>query len=529
MNKPRDLSEIKMLTPSEFEFLQHLSDLTYCNPFLPERVELESKLLGIENRRKASVWNHKLTSTDLWKNSEKIAEMIRPKAEKLRTQLFEGLQCSQQEFELYEDMLVYMFYDELRSGFNAKIDVAEESDVCDFEQEWQHFLSRVDYFCGFASNGKRFRTLSNPAHVFACYFQIIRLFANTFYCIVGSSLPAAKLRAAIWQSVMTHNMRRYEKSLFKRMGDIPTLITGPSGTGKELVARSIAKSRYIPFDPSTGRFQVDYREALFAVNLAALSPTLIESELFGHSQGAFTGANHDRQGLFESCGQYGTVFLDEIGELEGGLQVNLLRVLQSRTFQRLGDLANLQFAGKLIAATNRDLVAEMQEGRFREDLYYRLCADMIETPSLREQLLDKPEGLYDLILHLAQPMTDDYDELAGEVIEWIDQNLGPDYGWPGNVRELEQCLRNVMIRGVYRPAYKTRASLRTVLSDEFLFGKLSAEELLSRYCTMIYAETGSYEESARRLKIDRRTVKSKVDQKLLEQIQSGELDKFNAN
>ncbi|PKL09898.1 MAG: hypothetical protein CVV51_01325, partial [Spirochaetae bacterium HGW-Spirochaetae-7] len=138
------------------------------------------------------------------------------------------------------------------------------------------------------------------------------------------------------------------------------------------------------------------------LDLTAIAPTLIESELFGHVKGAFTGAIEDRAGLFETCPPHGTVFLDELGELETSLQVKLLRVLQNRTFQRVGESGPRRFDGKIVAATNRDMALEMGARRFREDLYYRLCADVIVTPSLREQLAGAPEQLHNLVLFTAR-------------------------------------------------------------------------------------------------------------------------------
>ena len=136
----------------------------------------------------------------------------------------------------------------------------------------------------------------DPAHLFALGFQARRAFHHIFRQIFGASLPAARLRARVWRSVFTHNVRRYRTVLYDRMDDIPTLITGESGTGKELVARAIALSRYVPFDARTHAFAADPGAGFWAVNLSALSPTLIESELFGHRRGAFTGAVLDRPG-----------------------------------------------------------------------------------------------------------------------------------------------------------------------------------------------------------------------------------------
>ena len=309
-------------------------------------------------------------------------------------------------------------------------------------------------------------------------------------------------------------MRRYRRALYERMDDVTTLIVGPSGTGKEVVARAIGLSRYIPFDARTQRFAARFGDLFHPLNLSALSPTLIESELFGHRRGAFTGALQDRAGWLETCEPFGTVFLDEIGDADPAIQVKLLRVLQARTFQRLGDTKPLLFRGKIMAATNRDLAREIQAGRFREDFYYRLCSDIIATPPLAEQLRESPDELPNLILFLARRLVGDEeaDALADEVRAWIEEHLGPTYPWPGNVRELEQCVRNVLIRGEYRPPTARDGHPEAQLAAALRAGELTADQLLARYCALVYAETRSYQETARRLGLDRRTVKSKVDQ-----------------
>jgi transcriptional regulator with PAS, ATPase and Fis domain len=211
--------------------------------------------------------------------------------------------------------------------------------------------------------------------------------------------------------------------------------------------------------------------------------------------------------------------LDELGDLDPAIQVKLLRVIETRTFHPVGDTAARQFRGKLIAATNRDLAAAMRTGHFREDLYYRLCSDQIVTPSLSEQLRDSPGLLRELIVYMARRVAGpDGEELAAEVAAWMEKHLPPDYGWPGNYRELEQCVKNVLIRRDYRPSAPHAAGPLETCLQEFRSGALTASQLLSRYCTLVYRQTGSYEETARRLQIDRRTVKSKIDPTLLEQL-----------
>ncbi len=206
-----------------------------------------------------------------------------------------------------------------------------------------------------------------------------------------------------------------------------------------------------------------------------------------------------------------------IGDLDPAIQVKLLRVLQTRTFQPLGETKSQSFTGKIVAATNRDLAREMRSGRFREDLYYRLCSDLITTPSLKEQLRDAPDDLQDLVRFIArrfigqggQGGREEAETITKEVIAWITNHLGLDYEWPGNVRELEQCLRNVVIRKEYRPTFVGRDASSSIVDLES--ATLTAEELIEKYCTAVYQRTGNYLETARRLGLDRRTVKSKIE------------------
>jgi len=305
--------------------------------------------------------------------------------------------------------------------------------------------------------------------------------------------------------------------LYRKMGEFPTLITGASGTGKELIARAIAGSRYVTFDADRMEFTDSRSETFLPVNIAALSPTLIESELFGHRRGSFTGAIADRKGWLEACPPSGSVFLDELGEMELTIQVKLLRVMETRRFSAVGDTSAREFHGKLIAATNRDLPSEIRAGRFREDLYYRLCADLIQTPSLAEQIADSP-GVLREVLHYMTVRTvgDEAEHCLPEIEAWIATHLPAEYAWPGNYRELEQCVRNVIIRRSYRPLETAPAPSEDELTRRFRAGEFTADELVARYAAQVYRLTGSYEEAARRMALDRRTVKAKVETYLRE-------------
>ena len=205
------------------------------------------------------------------------------------------------------------------------------------------------------------------------------------------------------------------------------LITGESGTGKEIIARCIHRH-----SPRAGRIFV-------AVNCAALAPTLIESELFGHEKGAFTGAVAQHVGRFERA-QGGTLFLDEIGELDGNLQAKLLRVLQEKTFERVGGTREMTADVRVIAASNRDLKEQVGAKKFREDLYYRLNMFPIELPPLRERGKDVLELARFFLARAARSLNRKPLRLTSEAEQVL---LG--YNWPGNVRELENLMERMAI------------------------------------------------------------------------------------
>ena len=206
----------------------------------------------------------------------------------------------------------------------------------------------------------------------------------------------------------------------------PILVTGESGTGKELVARAIheyGKGNARPF---------------VAINCGALAETLLESELFGHVRGSFTGAVSDKKGLFEQANG-GTIFLDEIGETSPALQVKLLRVLQEGEVRPVGGQRSVKVNARVLAATNRDLKVEVAEKRFRQDLYYRLSAFLIQLPSLRERREDIPTLAGQFLRAAAVRASRDV-QFTTEALELLSA-----HSWPGNVRELENVVERLVI------------------------------------------------------------------------------------
>lgn len=490
-----------LMTDAERRFLNAVAKLAYANPFLPERTEYERAALGRDYVPGALVWSASITAPDrVSPNLARLRARLDPVIEKVRSRIAAHPDAHPDELAIYEDSAHYLLFERYYTDFQAAKPGWRFYER--FAEDWNHLLFR---------DTRRFDSASQAPHYFACFRQVQQAFHQTFFSIVGNSMPAARLRAAVWQSVFTHDLRRYGRVLYKKMADFPTLITGPSGTGKELVARAIANSRYVAFDASRCAFIGT--DEFVPINLAALSPALIESELFGHRRGAFTGAIGDRKGWLDSCPPAGSIFLDELGELDIAIQVKLLRVIETRRFSPVGATVVREFAGKLIAATNRDLPAEIRAGRFRGDLYYRLCADQIRTPSLREQIEGSPANLHELLTFTVRRVVgEDAERTLAEAAEWVHKKLPAGYAWPGNYRELEQCVRNIVIRREYQPmSDPDRNPADGDLLARLNNGALTADDLISQYAALVYTKTGSYEETARRLALDRRTVKSKVE------------------
>ena len=222
------------------------------------------------------------------------------------------------------------------------------------------------------------------------------------------------------------------REVWKQIGAVsttraPVLIAGESGTGKELVARAIHVA------------SADRERPFVAVNCTALAPGVLESELFGHVKGAFTGAVADRPGRLELAGK-GTLFLDEIAEIPMDLQAKLLRVLQERTYERVGDAKPMQLEARVIAATHRDLAGMVQKGTFREDLYYRLRVVEIGLPPLRERASDIPVLVEGLLAKINRDLGKDVRYVTPTALARLQG-----YAWPGNVRELENTLTRAVV------------------------------------------------------------------------------------
>lgn len=297
--------------------------------------------------------------------------------------------------------------------------------------------------------------------------------------------------------------------------DVTVLIEGETGVGKELVAKAIhynSPRRDRPFIP---------------VNCAALTESLLESELFGHEKGAFTGATGQKQGKFEVA-QDGTIFLDEIGDISPNMQTKLLRVLDDRTFERVGSTKVLKMSARIIAATNKDIASAAETADFREDLYYRLKVFSVHIPPLRERKEDIPLLVRHFIELVSQELNSPMKDVDPRAMEMLIA-----HDWPGNVRELENVIRSsaVLCRGEVilpehispklgnisqEPAYAAlEVALREILKNKIQSGSTTPYDEITEYVDRFLVETGlqladSQVEAAEMLGISRTTLRKKI-------------------
>ena len=275
------------------------------------------------------------------------------------------------------------------------------------------------------------------------------------------------------------------------------LITGESGTGKELVAAALHTN------------SERYNGPFIKVNCAALAETLLESELFGHEKGAFTGADRRREGKFVQANG-GTLFLDEIGETTQSMQVKMLRVLQEHELQRVGGEETLHVDVRILAATNRDLAVEVKAGRFREDLYYRLNVVTLSVPPLRERRGDIPLLVTHFVRKFAEKNRRTVETVTSRCLELL-----VSYGWPGNVRELENAIERGVI--LMRGDQLSEKSLPLPIQKQEGGGTgpiappASLQEAERLLILQTLEETGGNKsEAARRLGITRKTLQNKL-------------------
>ena len=482
----------KYLQAADRGFFRLVSRLTFSNPFEADTFELAYKIAGGRFRSKATL-NKKLIVAI----GERLEENVFSRKNSWKD--FSG-----EDRELIRVASLYDVYHNCMAEFDELIlqQIEEGVNPCavPFAQKTLSLLYQRDF------------EPEQALQYFAFYYQLRRAWYFIFHGLIGKNLSMERLRAHLWRSIFTHDAHWYEQFLWNRMEDFSTFLVGETGTGKGTAAAAIGRSGYIPFDEKKRRFVESFMGNFIEINLSQFPESLIESELFGHRKGAFTGAIESHKGVFALCSKFGSIFLDEIGEVSIPVQIKLLRVLEERNFTAVGSHDKLYFSGRIIAATNKS-ISELRENKvFRRDFYYRLCSNVITVPTLRRQIQEEPSTLEILLKHTLNRIVGVLSpELEKMVLEVIKKEVGAQYPWPGNVRELEQAVRCVILNHNYCSEIEGWCeALSDGTSSVIQDLEVSAQELLSTYCKTLHEKYKTYEKVAEITNLDPRTVKKYI-------------------
>src|SRR5262245_49482649 len=476
------------MSPGDQRFFAALADVVFGNPFSTERAALVVRLAPGAK------------PGDLTTDREALARLVAPR---LAPWLNKALSPGEQR--VIEPALLYVTYHRYVPQVDALIERQARQGgaplAVNFADEVIGDLVR----CGVGEEV--------AVRYLAVYYQLRRGFYFIVRMLAGECESMRRLREALWNNLFTHDMRGFNAALWNRMEDFSTLILGETGTGKGTAAAAIGRAGFIPYLPAERRFAENFTETFIATNLSQFPESLIESELFGHRKGAFTGAIDHHEGVFERCSAHGALFLDEIGEVATPVQIKLLQVLQERTFTPVGGRDQKRFSGRVIAATNQPLDRLRAEGRFREDFFYRLCSDVIAMPTLRQRIAESGSELPELVrLLVARIAGEPAAGLADQVIGSLERDLPKGYPWPGNVRELEQAVRRILLTGRYVPdLLQGSHDADAALVQKLRAGELTAAELLAQYSAMLHRRLGTYAEVAKRTGLDPRTTRKYVE------------------
>jgi len=480
------------LSVGDKEFFRLVQRAALVNPFTEERSRVNRQLSGLPDDHSEAEHNQK----GVYEVRRRIKRL-----EDTANDNFNGY-VSEEKLLLkraYIFDFFHCFIDHFERHIQQQLNSADRAVAIPFSDEAFAYLDRKGY------------TADEKLRVIGLTFQVWRAFYFIVRNLVGRSPGMRKLRENLWNNVFTHSMEFYTQHLWQRMEDFSTIITGETGTGKGTAAMAIGRSGYIPFDKEKKCFKENFARSFVTLNLSQFPETLIESELFGHNKGAFTGAVEAHQGILEKCSKYGSIFLDEIGEVSHPIQIKLLKVLEERVFSPVGSHRINRFDGRIIAATNQSIDQLVAEGRMRPDFYYRLCSDVITVPPLKDRIRDDPAELDDLLdVIVTKTLGTDSAEIVGQLRHLIDKQLGPEYDWPGNVRELAQCVRRLLLNQKYSGFKVPGATGSSGPASDEETGEIDAQSLVKKYCYSLYQRYGTYGEVARRTRLDRRTVKKYV-------------------
>ena len=480
------------LTESQRGFFDLVARAAFSNPFGPTRAEVDLKLGG---------------ATSATAPKERIALMMKEISAQVADLEAAGMVDLRRyrgtDHEMLRTSLLFdafhQFISRIDQHIEAQIKAGDKPVVVTFASGLVGLLTRWGFDAGEAR------------HALAIFFQLRRAYYFIARSLVGTSPCMLEFKRRLWNNLFTSDMPEYTRLLWRRLEDFSTLLLGETGTGKGAAATALGRSGYIPFDEAKGSFAESFMRAFVSINLCQYPESLMESELFGHRKGAFTGAIDHHQGVLARCSPHGAIFIDEIGDVGGAVQVKLLQVLQERAFSPVGSHEHLAFHGRVIAATNRPLDELRARGEFRDDFYYRLCSDVITVPTLRRRCAEDPGELEIMLDALVQRLVGSQSpDLVRRIHDALRRSPGASYAWPGNVRELEQAARQILLTGAYHA--QASATDASSLAEAMEQGALDAEQLVAAYCRHLYQRLGTYEAVARSARLDRRTVKKHITQ-----------------
>ncbi len=520
----------RVLTADERRFFKTVYHASFANPFGELREKLDRKIAGLVGL--PSTNNNPLFSRK--EISDRCIQEVDFQIKRLEREGRGTINTfTAQDREIMRVVFLFDIFHKFREKFDTLIMEQIQAGDIPISVPFAQDAMKMLHLRGFPE--KKF------LHYIAFSFQLRRAFFFISHSLVGISPCMRILKGNLWNNVFTNNIELYDNILWNRMEDFSTLILGETGTGKGTAAMAIGRSGFIPFNEKKGCFQESFTKAFIPINLSQFPEALLESELFGHKKGAFTGAVEDHKGVFDHCSAHGSIFLDEIGEVPSHVQIKLLRVLQDRVFTPVGSHVTSRFRGRVIAATNRSM-AEIVDGKiFRDDFYYRLSSDIFEVPPLRIRIKEEPAELEALLSFTVEKILGEpFPDLVKKIAAIINRQLGKDYHWPGNVRELEQCVKRIILRRQYEGnSNKISVKSPTIIIDRdqrydnnriddykhekyrdnklkenlingIITGKIEAATLVSDYCKYLYEQHGTYENVAKRTGLDRRTVKKYI-------------------
>lgn len=473
------------------DFFIQIKKAITLNPFGSERARVDRELAGSSSKKPT---DEELFKKLLYRVSKTLERYIKEGASHLS-------KLSGEELLLVRYGILFDLFHRYSQNFDdlvaTQIAAGETSSPVPFAGEVIKKLQAAGY------------AHPDSLRMFALFYQMRRAF-YFISSISGRSNCVLELKKSLWNNIFTEDLELYESFLWNRMEDFSTLLLGETGTGKGLAAASIGRSGYIPFDSKANCFKESFAKGFISINLSQYSEQIIESELFGHKKGAFTGAIDAHQGVFFRCSPHGAIFIDEIGDVSIPVQIKLLQVLQERRFTPVGSRREEKFQGRVIAATNQSLSPLRATGKFREDFYYRLCSDVIRVPSLKRRLRENPQEIEILLSFIIDRIVGKpADDLVETIAAQIQSQQPENYEWPGNIRELEQCVRQILLNGKYSWQQFNLTSDDEV-KERLLQGLFSAEQLLAFYCGRLYEKYGTYEAVAKTTRLDRRTVKKYI-------------------